>query len=98
VIGGYPQYIESANLIGAKAFQIPMSIWTKMSPAERIAANMKFIDRGIANHDVFLLASGAHGAGTEAEIQRLIQAGYVAVEDSNGNVLGYEPPLVPKKE
>src|SRR5262249_27045011 len=48
VIGKMPNYLKVDEQLGAKRFFIPWRVWEKMSPAERWAANQKFLDRAIA--------------------------------------------------
>ena len=47
----YPEYVKLAESIGARRFQIPTSIWNKMSAAEQWRANIKFLDRMILRGD-----------------------------------------------
>jgi RHS repeat-associated protein len=54
VIGSYPRYLELARELGAKSFNIPTSVWEKMSEAERLAANDKFLDRAISRGQTFI--------------------------------------------
>lgn len=57
VIGSYPRYLELARELGAKSFNIPTSVWKKMSEAERMAANDKFLDRAISRGQTFIVTS-----------------------------------------
>ena len=57
VLGHYPEYKELAESLGARRFNIPPTVWEKMSETERWAANQKFIDRMISRGDDILLAT-----------------------------------------
>jgi RHS repeat-associated protein len=85
VLGHYPEYINLSKEMGAKAFNIPTSVWNKMSPAEQWAANQKFLDRAIAKGAEFVLATplSAIRKGTfyEKEIQYLMSKGYKLSSD-----------------
>jgi RHS repeat-associated protein len=50
-----PNYLQVAEKIGAKKFDIPRHIWKKMTEAERWTANQKFLDRAIARGGDFVL-------------------------------------------
>jgi hypothetical protein len=39
VLGHYPEYVKLAESLGARRFQIPTSVWNKMSAAEQWTAN-----------------------------------------------------------
>lgn len=56
VLGKFPEYLEKANALNARRFNIPANVWAKMSEVERWAANQKFLDRAIARGDEFILA------------------------------------------
>ena len=57
VLGHYPEYVKHAESIGARKFQIPPSVWNKMSAAEQWTANTKFLDRMILRGDKIRLAT-----------------------------------------
>jgi hypothetical protein len=57
VLGHYPDYVNLAERMGARRFQIPTNVWNKMSPAEQWAANVKFLDRTIMRGDNIRLAT-----------------------------------------
>lgn len=57
VLGKFPDYIKLADDLGAKRFNIPTSVWNRMSAAEQWAANQKFLDRAIARGDNILLSN-----------------------------------------
>jgi RHS repeat-associated protein len=88
VIGKFPQYLELAEQIGAKRFNIPEKVWEAMSDAERLAANNKFLDRGILRRDAFrsterisdvLKTKGF--SWLRHEVDYLLKAGYRVAED-----------------
>jgi RHS repeat-associated protein len=88
VIGRFPQYLELADQIGAKRFNIPERVWDAMSDAERLAANNKFLDRGILRRDKFrsterisdvLKTKGF--SWLRHEVNYLLKAGYRVAED-----------------
>jgi RHS repeat-associated protein len=58
VIGKYknsPNYLQVAENLRAKAFDVPPHIFAKMTEAQQWAANQKFLDRAIARGGNFLL-------------------------------------------
>jgi hypothetical protein len=57
VLGHYPAYTKLATELGARRFQIPTSVWNKMSAAEQWTANTKFLDRMILRGDNIRLAT-----------------------------------------
>ena len=57
VLGKYPDYIDLAEGLGARRFNVPTSIWNKMSKAEQWAANKKFLDRAISRGDDIILSN-----------------------------------------
>lgn len=57
VLGKYPDYINLASKLGAKRFNIPTSIWNKMTPAQQWGANQKFLDRMIMRGDKIILSN-----------------------------------------
>ncbi len=48
VLGKYPDYINLADDLVARRFNVPDWVWNGMSDAERWAANQRFLDRAIA--------------------------------------------------
>jgi hypothetical protein len=83
VIGSYGEsgtYLQVGEAIGAKTFNIPMSIWSKMSAAARWAANQKFLDRGIAEGAEFVLSTYpteiTRGTDLAKEVTYLLDHGY----------------------
>jgi hypothetical protein len=89
VIGKHPEYLELAERIGAKAFNIPPRIWERMSEAERLSANTKFLDRGIAAGEKFLSTMrisevlAGKGSWLKYEVQYLLNAGYQVAADGS---------------
>ena len=80
VLGHYPDYVELANKLNAKRFQIPTNVWNKMSPSEQWAANLKFLDRMIKRGDRIKLATPISkvkpGSYYEKELKYLMKSGY----------------------
>ena len=85
VLGSYPKYLDLADDLGARRFNIPTKIWKKMTPAQRLAANQKFLDRMITRGDEIILSNSGHAArrGTSFfdEIQYLKSKGFRLSED-----------------
>jgi len=92
VIGSFPQYVELAEQLGAKYFSIKPEIWQKMSDAERLAANNKFLDRAIVRGDTFVLTMSVKdalqrgGVWLRHEIQYLMSRGYSVASDGRSLV------------
>jgi RHS repeat-associated protein len=57
VLGKFPDYVKLADSMAAKRFNIPTSVWNRMTSAEQWAANQKFLDRAIARGDDILLSN-----------------------------------------
>jgi RHS repeat-associated protein len=84
VIGKFsnsPNYLEVAEKIGAKKFNIPQHVWEKMSESQRWAANQKFLDRAIARGGDFILDKPIKDIGSVSgelrkELNYLGQRGY----------------------
>jgi hypothetical protein len=85
VLGHYPAYTELAEQLGARRFNIPTSVWNKMSEAERWAANTKFLNRMIARGDDVILATRADlakpGSYFARELEYLLSKGFKISED-----------------
>ena len=93
VIGSYPEYVVRAqNTVNSRFFQIPIDIWSKMSPEEQWAANVKFLDRAIAQGAHFIIESSKsvanYGPGLQEEIKYLLNAGYIFVENGTKLIPG----------
>jgi len=92
VIGSFPQYVELAEQLGVKYFSIKPEIWQKMSDAERLAANNKFLDRAIARGDTSVLTMSVKdalqrgGVWLRHEIQYLMSRGYSVGSDGRSLV------------
>ncbi|MCX6544157.1 MAG: RHS repeat-associated core domain-containing protein [Acidobacteria bacterium] len=87
VIGSYPRYLELARELGAKSFNIPRSIWEKMSEAQQLAANDKFLDRAISRGQTFIVTMNVAdalkkgGVWLRHEIDYLMARGYTIGSD-----------------
>ena len=57
VLGKFPDYLNFAEEIGAKRFNIPTKTWNKMTKAEQWAANTKFLNRMIKRGDDVILSN-----------------------------------------
>jgi len=57
VLGKFPDYLKLADELGAKRFNIPSDVWSKMNKAEQWEANQKFLDRMIARGDEIILSN-----------------------------------------
>jgi len=100
VIGKFsnsPNYLEVAEKIGAKKFNIPPHIWEKVSEADRWAANQKFLDRAIARGGDFMFdkpikdIASAKG-GLRKELDYLSQKGFRLSEDGSRMVRASQKP------
>ena len=80
VLGHYPEYVNLANKLGAKTFQVPVNVWNKMSPKEQWTANTKFLDRMILRGDNIRLATPLNrvkpGSFFQKELNYLFDKGY----------------------
>ena len=84
VIGHFPDYVELAEKLGAKRFQVPPQIWERLSPAKRWAANQKFLDRAIARGDEIILSNRniRPGSSLQREVDYLLKRGYELIRDA----------------
>jgi len=80
VLGSYPHYLQAAEGLGAKAFDVPSSIFNSWSSGAQWAANQKFLDRGIAQGAEFIMASPRNqirdGSALAKEVGYLLDRGY----------------------
>jgi RHS repeat-associated protein len=80
VLGHYPEYLQTAEQIGGRTFNVPQTVWDVMSPEEQWAANQRFLDRAIARGSEVQLATPAaaarEGSFYERELQYLQSRGY----------------------
>ena len=85
VLGHYPAYVETAEKIGARYFNVPMHIWEKMSRKEQWIANRKFLDRMIVRRDEVILATPQNkvreGSAYSGELNYLRSRGYRLSDD-----------------
>jgi hypothetical protein len=85
VLGHYPAYLNMAKSLRARVFNMPMSAWSRMSPAEQWAANTRFLDRAIARGDNLVLATPAFEAVPNSffarELEYLMRQGYTLSDD-----------------
>jgi RHS repeat-associated protein len=92
VLGHYPGYVETAERLGARYFNIPKQAWQRMSPEEQWAANTRFLDRVIARGDTVVLSTPATraraGSTYTRELGYLSRHGYVLIENGTRMVPG----------
>jgi hypothetical protein len=86
VLGRFPEYLTVGEKIGAKTFNIPKEIWSRMTPGQQWAANVKFLDRAIARGDDIVLSNPVRNlesvSGTlRKELDYLVQKGYSLSDD-----------------
>jgi len=86
VLGKYPDYLNKAEELGAKRFNVPKEVWKSMTPEERWAANRKFLDRSISRGDEIVLSnktkSVSEATGSyRKELEYLESKGYTLTED-----------------
>jgi hypothetical protein len=92
VLGHYPGYVETAERLGARYFNIPKSVWDTMSPEKQWAANARFLDRVVQRGDTVILSTPATrarpGSAYSHELGYLSRHGYVLLEDGTRMVPG----------
>jgi len=85
VLGSFPKYVQTAEAIGAKYFQLPTKIWNSMPASESWAANLKFLKRAIARGDKIILTNNGAKAGATTSLYREIEymktRGYILSRD-----------------
>jgi RHS repeat-associated protein len=85
VLGHYPEYLQLAEEMGAKKFQIPTNVWNKMSESEQWGANTKYLDRMISRGDNIRLATPIEqvkpGSFYQRELNYLFDKGYKLSSD-----------------
>jgi hypothetical protein len=69
-----------SDALNARRFDVPQSVWSRMSEAEKWAANRKFLERTIARGDKITLASpidrATPGTFFRKELEYLFAKGY----------------------
>ena len=92
VLGHYPGYVEMAERLGARYFNIPKRVWHQMSPEQQWAANQRFLDRIISHGDTVLLSTQATraraGSAFSREVEYLTRHGYQLVDDGTRMIPG----------
>ncbi len=77
VLGHFPEYLQKAEELGARRFNIPTAIWDSMTPSAQWAANQKFLDRLAARGDVVALSNNVSkiraGSSLEKEVKYLLE-------------------------
>ena len=85
VLGHHPEYVQLAETLAARRFNIPGEVWNRMSEAERWTANQKFLDRMISRGDEITLATPLDkvrpGSYFARELEYLGSRGYVPGAD-----------------
>jgi hypothetical protein len=80
VMGHYPEYLQVGEALGAKVFSMPTQVFDAMPTAAQKAANMRFLDRGIAEGAEFVMATRRAdvraGSALADEVQYLLNKGY----------------------
>lgn len=72
VLGPYPSYVKLSEDMGSRYFSIPKEIWDKMSPDDRWAANLKFLDRAAARDEIFTLSIGINDVNPNSDLRKEI--------------------------
>lgn len=84
VIGRYPHYLELAESLKARAFNIPQGQWLAMSAEERWAINRQFLDEAMAADKQIILATAPEkvplGSTLEKELDYLASYGFFPKE------------------
>lgn len=88
VLGHYPDYIDMADTISAKRFNIPQKIWNRMSDAEKWSSNKKFLDRAIKRGNEIILSNPVKNINKakgyfRKELDYLIEKGYRLSDDGS---------------
>jgi len=88
VLGKYPEYVNKAKDMGAKAFSIPSKIWDAMSPAAQQLANSKSIDRVAQRGGEFFLSNNPKDAsGAYAWELRMMMERFGLIPNEAGDKL-----------
>jgi hypothetical protein len=81
VIGRYPFYLELAEELKAKVFNISQSQWLAMTPDQRWEINRAFLDAAMAAGEKIILATAPEkvpvGSTLEKELDYLARYGYL---------------------
>ena len=84
-VDGHPSYVELSDQLGARRFEVPDDVWARMTPDQRVEANLKFLDRAIARGDEIILSTPAGLAQADSfydlELQHLRERGYTFSDD-----------------
>jgi hypothetical protein len=81
VIGRYPIYLEVAKALKARAFDIPIHIWSNWTKDEQWKANEDFLAEAISAGETIILATPPEkvplGGFLEKELNYLARRGYL---------------------
>jgi hypothetical protein len=81
VIGRFPIYLEEATRLKARAFDIPMHIWSTLTEDEQWKANEEFLAQAISAGEQIILATPPEkvpgGRTLEKELNYLASRGYL---------------------
>ena len=87
VLGHFPEYKQLGDSLGARTFNIPEAVWSRMSESERWGANQRFLDRIISRGDDIILATPLDkvrpGSYFARELEYLGGKGYVPSADGS---------------
>lgn len=86
VLGKFPDYLNLADDLGARRFNIPQDVWARMTKAEQWTANRKFLDRMIRRGDDIILSNPVKNVNEvtgafRQELDYLIQQGFRLSDD-----------------
>ena len=86
VLGKFPDYVNQADKLGARRFNVSGWVWNRMSTAEKWEANRKFLDRAIARGDEFVLSNPVKKIDDvsgyfRTELEYLLEQGYRLSDD-----------------
>ncbi len=73
VLGHFPEYLQKANELGARRFDVPMRIWQGMSATEQWTANQKFLDRLALRRDEVALSNNIAKVKPPSSLEREIR-------------------------
>jgi RHS repeat-associated protein len=88
VLGKFPDYLNLAEKLSARRFNMPSAVWKTLKPADQWAANRRFLDRAITRDDEFVLSNPVRNVDEvrgafRQEIEYLIGRGYRLSEDGS---------------
>ncbi len=85
VLGSNPGYLQLADKLKARVFDVPSQVWSKLTSTQKWALNQEFLNKSMAKGHEFIFSTNAYtakeGSYLYSEIQYLLNNGYRIVDE-----------------